>query len=67
MVKEAVANIIAKTGKSAAEARAALVANNPQRRMIQPAEVANAVLWLCLPGSESVTGQAIVLAGGEIM
>jgi NAD(P)-dependent dehydrogenase (short-subunit alcohol dehydrogenase family) len=67
MVKDAVANIIAKTGKSADEARAALVANNPQRRMIQPTEVANAVLWLCLPGSESVTGQAIVLAGGEIM
>jgi NAD(P)-dependent dehydrogenase (short-subunit alcohol dehydrogenase family) len=35
--------------------------------MIQPAEVAKAVLWLCLPGSESVTGQTIVLAGGEIM
>jgi 3-hydroxybutyrate dehydrogenase len=33
---------------------------------VQPAEVANAVLWLCLPGSESITGQAIAVAGGEI-
>jgi hypothetical protein len=29
--------------------------------------VANAVAWLCLPGSESVTGQSIAVAGGEVM
>jgi NAD(P)-dependent dehydrogenase (short-subunit alcohol dehydrogenase family) len=28
-------------------------------------EVAAAVLYLCRPGSESVTGQSLVLAGGE--
>ncbi len=62
-----IANIVAKTGKSEAEARAALTSHNPQARLIQPEEVANAVLWLCLPGSESVTGQAIAIAGGEVM
>lgn len=67
IVEDAVANIVAKTGKSAAEARAALIARNPQGRLVQPAEVAHAVLWLCLPGSASITGQAIVVAGGEIM
>ena len=67
LVKDAIANIIAKTGKSEAEARAALVSGNPQGRMIQPSEVANAVLWLCLPASQSVTGQAIAVAGGEVM
>jgi NAD(P)-dependent dehydrogenase (short-subunit alcohol dehydrogenase family) len=66
IVKDAVANIMAKTGKSEAEARAALVAGNPQGRMVQPDEVANAVLWLCLPGSEAVTGQSIAIAGGEV-
>ncbi|HYD98191.1 MAG TPA: 3-hydroxyacyl-CoA dehydrogenase, partial [Alphaproteobacteria bacterium] len=30
-------------------------------------EVAATVLWLVRPGSESVTGQAISLSGGEIM
>ena len=30
-------------------------------------EVANAVAWLCLPGSEAVTGQTIAVAGGEVM
>ena len=48
------------------EALAALVAHNPQQRLVTPAEVANAVLWLCLPGSESVTGQSIAVAGGEL-
>ncbi len=67
LVREAVAGIVQKTGRSEAEARAALVARNPQARMVQPAEVANAVLWLCLPGSESITGQAIAVAGGEVM
>jgi NAD(P)-dependent dehydrogenase (short-subunit alcohol dehydrogenase family) len=35
--------------------------------MVQPDEVANAVLWLCLPGSGAITGQAIAIAGGEVM
>ena len=66
IVKSAVANIKAKTGRSDSEALAALVATNPQRRLIEPREVADTVMWLCRPGSESVTGQSIVLAGGEV-
>jgi len=67
MVKNTVANIMAKTGKSEAEARAALTSHNPQGRTVLPGEVANAVLWLCLPGSEAITGQPISVAGGEVM
>ena len=67
MVRNSVANIIAKTGKSEAEARSALTSHNPQGRLVQPDEVANAVIWLCLPGSEAITGQAISIAGGEVM
>ncbi|HVS77450.1 MAG TPA: SDR family oxidoreductase [Steroidobacteraceae bacterium] len=66
IVKQAIANIRAKTGRSEEEALAALLATNPQRRLIEPREVANAVLWLCRPGTESVTGQSIVIAGGEV-
>ncbi len=62
-----VSNIMAKTGKSQADARAALTSHNPQGRMVLPEEVANAVLWLCLPGSEAITGQPISVAGGEVM
>ena len=55
MVTNAVANIVAKTGRTAEQAMAELLAHNPQKRLIQPEEVANAVAWLCLPGSEAVT------------
>jgi 3-hydroxybutyrate dehydrogenase len=65
IVRDSIANIQAKTGRSEAEALAELVKHNPQGRLVQPAEVANAVLWLCQPGSESITGQAISVAGGE--
>jgi NAD(P)-dependent dehydrogenase (short-subunit alcohol dehydrogenase family) len=49
------------------DALQALTKSNPQGRLIQPDEVANAVAWLCIPGSESVTGQSIVVAGGELL
>jgi NAD(P)-dependent dehydrogenase (short-subunit alcohol dehydrogenase family) len=67
IVREAIANIVAKTGKNEDEARAALTRLNPQQRLVRPEEVANAVLWLCLPGSEAVTGQSISVSGGEVM
>jgi NAD(P)-dependent dehydrogenase (short-subunit alcohol dehydrogenase family) len=67
MLEQTIDGIVAKTDRTASEARAELSARNPQKRMIQPEEVANAVLWLCLPGSEAVTGQSIAVAGGEVM
>ncbi len=67
IVESAIANIVAKTGRSREDALAELVAHNPQRRLIKPQEVADAVTWLCLPGSASVTGQNIGVAGGEMM
>jgi NAD(P)-dependent dehydrogenase (short-subunit alcohol dehydrogenase family) len=66
MVKSAVASIMKKTGRSEGEARATLIATNPQGRLVEPREVADTVLWLCRPGAESVTGQSIVLAGGGV-
>jgi 3-hydroxybutyrate dehydrogenase len=66
MARRTVDNIVAKTGRSAAEAEAVLVEKNPQGRLIRPDEVASTVLWLCAPGSEAITGQAIAIAGGEV-
>ena len=66
MARRAIANIVQKTGRSAAEAEAELVRKNPQGRLIRPDEVAATVLWLCAPGAEAITGQAIALAGGEV-
>lgn len=67
IVGDAVANIVAKTGRSEAEARADLAASNPQRRLVQVDEVAGAVLWLCLPQSAAMNGQSLAVAGGEVM
>lgn len=63
----AVANITAKTGRSDADARAELAKGNPQGRLVKPAEVADAVAWLAAPGASAITGQAIAVAGGEVM
>ncbi|MBY4896271.1 SDR family NAD(P)-dependent oxidoreductase [Cupriavidus sp. AU9028] len=67
LVRDAVANIVAKTGRNEAQARAELAARNPQRRLVQPEEVASTVLWLCRPDAAAMTGQAIAVAGGEVM
>ena len=66
IVRDAVRAISEKTARSEAEARESLVSFNPQQRLVQPAEVANAVLWLCSPGSESMSGQSLAIAGGEV-
>lgn len=60
-------NIVQKTGRTREQAAASLVASNPQGRLIQPVEVADAVVWLCGENAGSVTGQSIVIAGGELM
>jgi NAD(P)-dependent dehydrogenase (short-subunit alcohol dehydrogenase family) len=66
VVRDAVRAISEKSARSESEARETLISFNPQQRFVQPEEVANAVLWLCLPGSESMTGQSIAIAGGEV-
>jgi len=67
IVERAIEQIASKTHRSAEQARQDLAASNPQGRLIQPDEVARAVLWLCRRESGSITGQAIAVAGGEVM
>jgi NAD(P)-dependent dehydrogenase (short-subunit alcohol dehydrogenase family) len=65
IVDRGVANIVEKTGMSEAEAEAALRENNPNGRFVEPEEVADLALWLCSDGAKSVTGQALMIAGGD--
>lgn len=65
LLADSIERIVEKTGRSRDEARASLVAANPQGRFVQPEEIAGAVLWLVSGQAASVTGQAISVSGGE--
>lgn len=66
IVADSIARIAARTGRGDAEARAELIRHNPQGRLVQPDEVAAAVLYLCGDGAAAVNGVALPIAGGEI-
>lgn len=67
LTAESIERIVSLTGRSAEEARAALSDTNPLKRLIEPQEVADAVRWLVGRQAGAVTGQSIVVAGGEVM
>lgn len=67
IIRDSVKNIVEKTGRSEAQALETFTSTNPQKRLIDPEEVADTVLWLCSNGSRSITGQAISISGGEVM
>jgi len=67
IVRDAIDRIQNKTGRSKSEALNELTKTNPQGRLITPDEIAETVIWLCSPAARSVTGQAITIAGGEVM
>lgn len=66
MTERSIENIMATTGRDREAAMKALTATNPQRRLVQPAEVTAAALYLCGPGADGINGQALAIAGGEI-
>ena len=67
LTENAIENISLKTGITKSEAREELLKSNPQKRFIQPEEIATTVLWLCQKAAASITGQAISISGGEVM
>jgi NAD(P)-dependent dehydrogenase (short-subunit alcohol dehydrogenase family) len=67
ILRESIANVVAKTGRTEVQARAEFASGNPQGRIVQPEEVAGTVLWLASQSAASVTGQSIAVCGGEIM
>ena len=66
IVAQNTTSIAERTGISTDEARNLMIKTNRHQRLIAPDEVATAALWLCLPGSQSVNGQSIKIAGGQI-
>ena len=66
LVAASVDTVVARTNRSAAEARAHFESSNPMGRLMTPEEVAQTAAWLAHPQSGGVTGQCIAVAGGEI-
>jgi NAD(P)-dependent dehydrogenase (short-subunit alcohol dehydrogenase family) len=66
MVQESLARIVQKTGRTREDALAAMIKGNPMGRLVEPKEVAAAVLYLCSPEAAAVTGTTLVVAGGEL-
>jgi NAD(P)-dependent dehydrogenase (short-subunit alcohol dehydrogenase family) len=67
MADEAVERIADKTGRSSSQARRALEEASPQRRMMEPAEVAHVVAALCAHDARGIHGQTLSVDGGQVM
>jgi NAD(P)-dependent dehydrogenase (short-subunit alcohol dehydrogenase family) len=65
LVEGAIGGLRERTGRDESELVAEFVKGNPMKRLIDPAEVADAVLWLAGANAASVNGQAIIVDGGE--
>lgn len=66
MTEQGVKELVAAKRISRDEARAMITRVIPRGVLTTPDEVADAVVWLCSPSASAITGQAIVVAGGEI-
>lgn len=64
LTRRTVENIVAKTGRTADEAQAELEQMTPLGRLLEPDEVAAAVVFLASPEAAAINGQTIVLDGG---
>jgi len=65
MLASAVRTVTEKAGRSAEEARSAILSRNPLGRPVGPEEVAALVLYLASPLAASLTGAALPVDGGE--
>jgi 3-hydroxybutyrate dehydrogenase len=66
LVRDSLADIAAKTGRSEQAALADLLKDEPLGRLIAPEEVAAAVLFLCSREAAAVTGTTLAISGGEL-
>jgi NAD(P)-dependent dehydrogenase (short-subunit alcohol dehydrogenase family) len=67
MTSRGVENIVAKTGKSAKQAVAAIEKMSPQNRMVTAEEVAALALLLASHEGRGINGQAINVDGGTVL
>jgi NAD(P)-dependent dehydrogenase (short-subunit alcohol dehydrogenase family) len=61
MTRESVERIVARTGRTEAQAEAAVTSMSPLGRLLEPDEVAFAVAFLAAPEAAAINGQTLVL------
>ena len=61
MTRESVERIVARTGRTEAQAEAAVASMSPLGRLLEPEEVAFAVAFLAAPEAAAINGQTLVL------
>jgi NAD(P)-dependent dehydrogenase (short-subunit alcohol dehydrogenase family) len=66
LMRDSIGRVADKTGRGRAEVLADFEGNAPIGRLIDPREVAAAVLYLCSPEAAAVTGTTLAVAGGEL-
>lgn len=67
MTESAIENIASRTGMDQDQARESLEKVSPQKRLIEPEEVAAIAVMLARDISKGITGQAINVDGGTVM
>ncbi len=67
MAEAAIRQIVEKTGRTREQARQSIEQMSPQRRMVQPEEVAELAVLLASEESRSITGQGLNICGGSVM
>jgi len=66
LLERSIAGIVAKTKRPPEAAAAALLANSPLGRFVTPEEVAETIVFLARDDAAAITGQAIVIDGGQL-
>jgi NAD(P)-dependent dehydrogenase (short-subunit alcohol dehydrogenase family) len=64
LTRRTVENIVEKTGRTTEEAQSELEAMSPLGRLLEPDEVAAAVVFIASPEAAAINGQTLVLDGG---
>ena len=66
LTERAIARIVARTGRTRAESEAALAAASPLGRLLEPDEVADAIVFLASDAAAAIHGQSLVIDGGAL-
>jgi NAD(P)-dependent dehydrogenase (short-subunit alcohol dehydrogenase family) len=66
MTDRSIAHIVQRTGRTPQQAEEALAQTSPLGRLLEPGEVAEAIVFLASAGAAAISGQAVVIDGGGL-